>query len=123
MFTMEILSHSKQFREHHTASSGLTLFDLRQKVASSLDIYPNSLQIQYRFSTDLKATPPCDLITHVHFATLMNLLRERCVPRILASGRRSTKNLKQFTLQVFVKGDSPFVGAAEAKVSLSLLNY
>jgi hypothetical protein len=112
---MEVLSVSKQSRDIDVISSAISLYALHQKIASSLNIFPDSLQAQYRFSTDPKGTLPCDLVTHAHFSTLLKLLRERSVPAKLRSGLPSAKRMKAFTLQVFNKGDSPY--SAENKVS------
>jgi len=114
MFTMEVLSASKQSRTIDVVSSSISLYSLQQKIASALNIYPETLQVQYRFSTDPKDSLCCDLITHGHFNLLLRLLRERTVPAKLANGRRSTRKMKAFTLQVFNKGDSPY--SADVKV-------
>ena len=94
----------------------ISLYSLREKIASLLNVHTPSLHIQYRFSTDSKDTLPCDLITHAHFVTLLRLLRERSVPGKTASGRPSTRKMRQYMLQVFNKGDSPF--GAENKVCI-----
>jgi hypothetical protein len=117
-FTVEIASREKQRRDPYSMNSKITLYELHQKMAISLNFHPDSLHPQYRFSSDPKDTIPCDLTTHVQLSMLLTLLRERCVPPILASGKQSTRKLKPFTLQLFNKGDSPY-GPSEAKVGIA----
>jgi hypothetical protein len=83
--------------------------ELKDRVAEHLNIFPTSVHLQYRFSTDTKDSLPCDLTSQQQLDVLLALLRPLIVPAILANGRPSTRQKKAVVVQVFNKNDNGYV--------------
>jgi len=81
---------------------------LQERLAKLLDVYPSSLQVQYRLSTQPKALP-LDLQTENDLKMMFTLVQPLVVPQLLANGRRSTRKLKPVTVQIFNKGDAAVI--------------
>lgn len=84
--------------------SDVSWIALRELLARLLDIYPSSLQIQYRLSTQLKA-PPVDLQNENDLRMMITLVEPLIVPPRLANGRRSTRKLRPVTIHIFNRDD------------------
>ena len=97
-FTMEVTNKLKGIRVIEIIPSAILWYQLEQKIAEMLNIYPTSLHAQYRFSTDNKESLPCDLTSAHHLGTMITLLCALVVPAILATGHCSTRQLKKVTV-------------------------
>jgi hypothetical protein len=86
-------------------SSDIPWVSLQERLAKALDIYPSSLQVQYRLSTQPKALP-LDLQCKNDMEMMFMLVQPLVVPPLLASGCRSTRTMKHVTIQIFNKGDT-----------------
>ena len=106
-FTIEVNNVQKGSRVVEVIMSTTPWFSLQQKLAELFNIYPSSLHAQYRLSTDAKSSLPVDLITQLHFDTMITLLRPLIVLPCLQSGKHSTQKMKPVTVQVFKKDDRP----------------
>jgi hypothetical protein len=116
-----VISTSAKKRIIEVISSTILFHDLRMKVANIINIFPDRLHLQYRLSTDAKATLPCDLQTHSDMSAMVAYMRSRVVPKLTASGRPSARPIKQVNLQLFNQDDGPFStpSLSEGKVSHS----
>jgi len=84
--------------------SDVSWISLRELLARLLDIYPSSLQVQYRLSTQLKA-PPVDLQTENDLKMMVTLVEPLIVPPHLVNGRRSTQKMKPVTIHISNKDE------------------
>jgi hypothetical protein len=116
-FTIEIQDKQKGSRAIEIISSTMTWSRLQQIISQHLNIYPTSLHAQYRLSTDNKKDLPCDLTSQRHLDTLHALLRPLIVPAVLANGRRSVRQKKPVTIQIFDKNSEILHPSSENKVS------
>jgi hypothetical protein len=98
-------------------------YDVKMKIAKDLNVFADTLHLQYRLSTDRADSLPCDLTSIVQFTDLVTRLRPLIVPPILANGRRSTRKLKPVTIQLFSKGDGPVSAKTDGKVHSILFTY
>jgi hypothetical protein len=100
-----------------TVSSTKLFYSLRDKIAKTLNAYPQSVKLQYCFSTETKALP-CDLTSQQQFQALITQLRPLVVLPILSSGCCSTQVMKPVTVQVFNKDDGDPAAKGDRKVNL-----
>ena len=122
-FCIDINSQARGARSVETVSSNITLYDLKEKIATALNIHSSSLHAQYRISIDTnKNMLPYDLASHLDLNNLIALTRPLSVPGYLANGKRSTRKLKPFTVLIFNKGDDPYGPHNDAKV-VSLIYF
>jgi len=101
---LEIANERKGSCKIEPIQSNVSWVSLRERLAKLLDIYPSSLQVQYRLSTQPKAHP-YDLQHEQDLANMLRLIQPLIVPARLANGRRSTRKLKPLTVRVFNKDD------------------
>ena len=101
--TFEINNKAKGARKNITLSSSTAWVDMRNRVAEVFNIYPGSLQLQYRLSTDKQNSLPFDLNSHKAYVEMRDQLRPFVVPKILANGKPSKRPRKLVTVQLFNK--------------------
>jgi hypothetical protein len=87
---------------------------LQQKLAELFNVYPTSLQAQYRFSTE-KAAFPCDLTCQGDLDTVLILLKPLIVPPRTSTGRPSTRKMKPVSVQIFNRGSDPEAARSAGK--------
>jgi hypothetical protein len=87
-----------------TLSSLTSWADLQNKVAQIFNIYPGSLQLQYRFSNEKQNLLPFDLNSHDAYVEMRDQLRSFIVPKILVNGKPLKTVRKLVTVQLFNKG-------------------
>jgi hypothetical protein len=114
-YTIEVNNTEKGSRIVDIVASTTSWFAFQERIAKHLNVYPSSLHIQYRFSTDSKALP-CDLTSQDNLDTMITLLRPLVVPPLLANGRRSTRQMKAVTVQIFNKDGGPLAASGDGKV-------
>ena len=102
---LEIANPRKGSRSIEMIQSNVPWVSLRERLAQFLDIYPSSLQAQYRLSTQPKALPP-DLQNENDLRMMLTLVRPLIVPPLLANGQRSTRKMKPVTIQIFNRDDA-----------------
>jgi hypothetical protein len=86
----------------------ITWMSLQEHLTKLLDVYPSSLQVQYRLSTQPKVLP-LDLQTENDLKMMFTLVQPLVVPQLLANGHHSTRKLKPVTVQIFNKGDAAVI--------------
>jgi hypothetical protein len=104
-FTLEINDKQKGSRTVTIVSSTITWDQLRLQIAEHLNVFPSTLVVQYRLSTEAKGSLPCDLASQVQLDVVISILRPLIVPAILANGQRSKRARKAVVVQVFSKND------------------
>lgn len=102
--TFEINDKARGARKNLTLSSSTSWAKLQDRVAQALNIHPESLQLQYRFSNEKNNSLPFDLSSHDDYNEMRNQLRTFILPRILANGKPSKSVRKLVTVQLFNKG-------------------
>ena len=102
---LEIANQRKGSRSIEMIQSDITWITLRECLARLLDIYPTSLQAQYRLSTQPKALP-LDLQHENDLKMMLALVQPLIVPPLLANGRRSTRKMKPVTIQIFNRDEA-----------------
>jgi hypothetical protein len=102
---MEVNDRVKGTRTNEIISSTICWASLKYKIAKILDVFPETIHIQYRFSTDNKDSLPCDLMSHGHLITMLTLLQALVVPPLTKSGCPSAKKMKPVTVQIFNRND------------------
>jgi hypothetical protein len=120
--TIEVHDKAKGARKNLTLPSSTPWADLQNKVAQIFNIYPGSLQLQYRFSNEKPNSLPFDLNSHDAYVMMCDQLRPFVVPKILANGKPSKAIRKLIMVQLFNKdaeGDG-VSGGKGAKVRRSL---
>ena len=93
--------------------SDIPWISLCEHLAKLLDIYPLSLQAQYRLSTGPK-DHAVDLQNEMDLKLMIMLVQPLIVPPLLVNGRCSTHKLKPVRVQIFNKDD--VVAVPETKV-------
>jgi hypothetical protein len=101
---LEIANQRKGSRSIQEIQSTITWTTLQEDLARLLDVYPSSLQAQYRLSTQPKALP-LDLQTENDLNMMVTMLRPLIIPPLLQSGRRSTRQMKPVTVHIFNRDD------------------
>jgi hypothetical protein len=96
--------------------SNISWLDLQERLAQALNVYPASLHLQYRLSTDHPKSLPFELTSAKHLENLIMVLRPLIVPPLLANGWRSTRKMKSVLVQVFSEGDDAGVPQGDGKV-------
>ena len=102
---LEIANQRKGSRSIQEIQSDATWTSLQEDLARLLDVYPSSLQAQYRLSTQPKALP-LDLQTENDLKMMVAMLQPLIVPPLLQNGRRSTRQMKPVTVQIFNRDDA-----------------
>jgi hypothetical protein len=118
--TFEINDIAKGIRTNLTLSSTTSWQDLRHKIAEVLNIFPDSLHLQYRFSNEQKGSLPFNLDSAESYKEMRDKLEPLVVPEILQSGQRSKRKRKLVTVQLFDKeaGADGGSGGKNAKVKI-----
>jgi hypothetical protein len=106
-FTMEINNRRKGTRTVEIISSMISWDAFEERMGEVLNMYPKSLRLQYRLSTDSPKCLPFDLTSQQQLNAMITHLRPLIVPPLLASGQRSTRKMKPISVQVFNKDDEP----------------
>jgi hypothetical protein len=119
---MEILDNRKGTRTIQTVSSTKLFYSLRDQIAETLNAYPQSVNLQYRFSTETKALP-CDLTSQQQFQALIVRLKPLVVPPVLSNGRRSARVMKPVAVQVFNRDDGDPAVKGDGKVNLIFASH
>jgi hypothetical protein len=121
--TFEVNDKARGARKNLTLSSLTPWADLQNRVAQIFDVYPGSLQLQYRFSNEKQNLLPFDLNSHDAYVEMRDQLRPFVVPKILANGKPSKSIRKLVTVQLFNKGaeGDGVSGGKGAKVRRSLM--
>ncbi len=102
---LEIANQRKGSRSIQEIQSNITWTSLQEDLARLLDVYPTSLQVQYRLSTQPKALP-LDLQTENDLKMMVTILQPLIIPPLLQSGRRSTRQMKPVTVHIFNRDDA-----------------
>jgi hypothetical protein len=105
---LEIANPHKGSRSIEMIQSDITWVSLRERLARLLDIYPLSLQAQYRLSTQPKALP-LNLQNENDLKMMLTLVQPLIVPPLLANGQRSTRKMKPVTIQIFNRDEAAAV--------------
>ena len=97
---LEIANQCKGSHSIQEIQSDVTWTSLQKDLARLLDVYPSSLQAQYRLSTQPKALP-LDLQTENDLKMMVTLLWPLIIPLLLQSGRHLTRQIKPVTVHIF----------------------
>lgn len=117
---LEINDKAKGARKNITLPSSTSWASLRDKVAQVLNIHPESLQLQYRFSNEKNNLLPFDLHSHDEYGDMRDQLRPFVVPKILANGKLSKSIRKPVTVQLFNRGMEGGSAGGEKGVKVSI---
>jgi len=97
---LEIVNQRKGSGSIEMIQSDISWMCLHERLAKCLDIYPASLQAQYRLSTQPKALP-LNLQNENDLKAMITLVQPLIVPCLLANGRCSNRTMKMVTVQIF----------------------
>jgi hypothetical protein len=94
---------------------------MQNQVAQIFNIYPGSLQLQYRLSTNKQNSFPFDFDSHDTYVDMCDQLQLLVVPKILVNGKHYKRPRKLAMVQLFNKGADGDGGMSEkgAKVRTS----
>ena len=84
--------------------------DFHQKMAEAFNIFPDSLQVQYRLSTDARSALFIDLASQIDLDHLIQNLRPLVVPALLANGQRSKRPKRPVAVEIRNKGADTATG-------------
>ena len=101
---LEIVNKWKGSCKIEVIQSNISWISLQEHLAKLLDVYPSSLQVQYRLSTQPKAHP-VDLQHEKDLENMLTWIQPLIVPACLTNGRRSTRKLKPLTVRIFNKDE------------------
>ncbi|KAF8812202.1 hypothetical protein BYT27DRAFT_7207641 [Phlegmacium glaucopus] len=101
--TFEINDKVRGSCKNLTLSSLTPWSVLRDKIAQALNIHPESLKLQYRFSNEKNNTLPFNLSSHNDYIKMQDQLKPFVVPKILANSKPSKSARKLVTVQLFNK--------------------
>jgi hypothetical protein len=101
--TFEIDDMAKGIRQTLTVPSTTLWYDLQNQVARVINVFPDSMNLQYRFSNEKKTALPFNLDSHESYVAMCDKLEPLVVPEILKNGQRSTRKRKLVTIQLFDK--------------------
>jgi hypothetical protein len=101
--TFEINDKARGARKNITLRSFTSWDNLKDRVAQVLNLHPQSLHLQYRFSNEKSNSLPCDLVSPNDYNEMREQLKPFVVPKILASGKPSKSARKLVTVQLFDK--------------------
>src|ERR1700722_19327820 len=102
--TFEVNDKARGARENLTLSSLTPWANFQNQVAQIFNVYPRSLQLQYRLSNEKQNLLPFDLNSHDAYVEMCNQLKPFVIPKILANGKFSKSIRKLVTVQLFNKG-------------------
>jgi hypothetical protein len=102
-FAVDVCDDRESKRTVEIVSSTTSWLALKDRLAKTLNMHPDSLHLQYRLSTDTSKSLPFDLTTFDHHDHLVKRLRPLIIPPRLANGSRSTRKRKPVSVQLFNK--------------------
>jgi hypothetical protein len=102
-------------RKNLTLPSFTAWVTLKDKVAQILNVHPQTLQLQYRFSNEKSNSLPFELVSLDDYHGMRDQLKPLIVPKILASGKPSKTARKLVMVQLFDKGMEGVVPASGDK--------
>jgi hypothetical protein len=119
--TFKVNNKARGARKNLTLSSLTPWADLQNRVAQIFNVYPGSLQLQYRLSNEKQNSLLFDLNLDDAYVEMRDQLRPFIVPKILANGKPSKISRKLVTVQLFDKGTKgdEVSGGKGAKVRIS----
>jgi len=101
--TFKIDDTAKGIRQTLTVPSTTLWYDLQNQVARVINVFPDSMNLQYRFSNEKKTALPFNLDSHESYVAMCDKLEPLVVPEILKNGQRSTRKRKLVTVRLFDK--------------------
>jgi hypothetical protein len=117
--TFEIHDIARGSRKNITLPSYTSWDRLKDQVARILNLHPESLHLQYRFSNEKSRALPFDLVSLNDYNEMQDQLRPFVVPKILANGKPSKSARKLVTVQLFDKGMEGVSASGEKGVKVS----
>ena len=102
---LEIANGQKGSCKIEPIQSNVSWIILQERLAKLLDIYPSSLQVQYRLSTQPKG-PLYDLQHEKDLENMLTWIQPLIVPARLANGQCLTWKLKPLMVQIFNKDEA-----------------
>lgn len=117
--TFEINDIAKGIRTNLTLPSTTLWYNARQQIAKALNMFPDSLHLQYRFSNEQKGSLPFNLDTVESYEEMREKLEPFVVPELTKQGKPRKKKL--VTVQIFDKNSEAEggPGGKNAKVRAS----
>ena len=114
--TIHIDDIARSSRRVEVIQSTIAWPDFHQKMAEAFNVFPDSLQVQYRLSTDARSALFINLASQIDLDYLIQNLRPLVVPAILASGQRSKRPKRPVAVEIRNKQADASSTAAGGKV-------
>ena len=119
--TFEIHDIARGSRKNISLPSFTSLDHLKDRVTRILNLHPESLHFQYRFSNEKSRSLLFDLVSLDDYNEMQDKLRPLVVPKILANGKPSKSTRKLVTVQLFDKGMERVPPGGEKGVKVNIL--
>ena len=101
--TFEINNVAKGICTSVTLSSATYWQDLHHKIVQVLNIFPDSLHLQYHFSNEQNGSLPFNLDSAESYKEMHDKLKPLIIPEILQNRQQSRQKRKLVTVQLFDK--------------------